>query len=105
MRKKTFDDGYGRHALVYADLFDDLGRPAGRRSRPSFGRTDVLNFDTVNIHPSRQPSGYRPRHDNLTDERVLELIQSELNDYRWSMSTLDAIAAHLRGGGRQVGGR
>ena len=49
--KRTFDDDYGRHALVYRRGVDG----------PAFGRVDVIQLgivgDVVNM-----PVGYSPRH-------------------------------------------
>lgn len=52
--RKTFDDAYGKHALVIPDL------------DPLFGRVDVLAILEKNggarLHPSRVASGYTPTH-------------------------------------------
>ena len=54
--RKTFDDAYGRHALVIPDSEVD----------PLFGRVDVLSILEKNrgarLHPSRVASEYVPTH-------------------------------------------
>jgi|LakMenE18May11ns_1017448.scaffolds.fasta_scaffold9817430_1 hypothetical protein len=54
--RKTFDDDYGRHALVIAE--DEF--------EPSFGRVDVILVLEKNggprLHPSRVAPGYKPTH-------------------------------------------
>ncbi len=54
--RKTFDDAYGRHALVMPDSEVD----------PLFGRVDVLSILEKNrgarLHPSRVASEYVPTH-------------------------------------------
>ena len=54
--RKTFDDAYGKHALVIPDNgFDAL-----------FGRVDVITILEKNhgarLHPSRVAPGYVPTH-------------------------------------------
>lgn len=53
---KTFDDTYGRHALVIVD----------RELEPSFGRVDVIKLMDDNrgrrLHPSRISADYNPAH-------------------------------------------
>jgi hypothetical protein len=49
--RRTFDDPYGKHALVYGE--DDY---------PAFGRTDVLHIIPWRMHPTRVRSNYLPRH-------------------------------------------
>ena len=50
--KKTFDDAYGKHALVHT----------GDSDFPAFGRTDVMHIVPWNMHPSRSREDYRPTH-------------------------------------------
>ena len=54
--RKTFDDEYGRHALVMME----------GEVEPSFGRVDVLAILDKNggahLHPSRIAPGYAPTH-------------------------------------------
>lgn len=54
--QKTFDDTYGRHALVLPE--GDL--------EPSFGRVDVIGILDKNggarLHPSRVRDDYIPTH-------------------------------------------
>jgi|LakMenEpi03Aug12_release.lakeMendotaPanAssembly.Ray.scaffolds.fasta_scaffold235142_5 hypothetical protein len=54
--RKTFDDTYGRHALVIEGINVD----------PSFGRVDVISLLEQNhassLHPSRVSSEYQPTH-------------------------------------------
>lgn len=56
--RRTFDDEYGRHALVYPPGRDD------RDALPRFGRVDVLNHISaigVLLHPTRA-AGHTPTH-------------------------------------------
>lgn len=52
--RKTTDDVFGRHALVYVD---DSGFPAE-------GRRDVNHMmpHGSSFHPTRMPEGYQPKH-------------------------------------------
>lgn len=54
--QKTFDDDYGRHALVFLD----------GEIEPPLGRVDVLMILEKNggarLHPSRVREDYRPTH-------------------------------------------
>ena len=54
--RKTFDDAYGKHALVIPDNGVDA----------LFGRVDVIMILDKNggrrLHPSRVPSAYVPTH-------------------------------------------
>lgn len=54
--RKTFDDDYGKHALVMP----------GDVMNPLFGRVDVLEVLEKNggarLHPSRVARGYEPTH-------------------------------------------
>jgi hypothetical protein len=54
--RKTFDDPYGKHALVILDRDVD----------PRFGRIDVIEVLEKNggprLHPSRVTSEYAPTH-------------------------------------------
>ena len=60
--RKTFDDEYGRHALVMNDDVD-----------PLFGRVDVIAILEKNggarLHPSRVASGYIGTHAKKRRER------------------------------------
>ena len=49
---KTFDDDYGRHALVL--------RPGA--DGPAFGRIDVVQLGARACSPSVMPEDYVPRH-------------------------------------------
>ena len=54
--RKTFDDAYGKHALVIPDNGVDA----------LFGRVDVIMILDKNggrrLHPSRVPAAYVPTH-------------------------------------------
>lgn len=56
--RKTFDDTYGRHALVILDGDNEVD--------PSLGKIDVLLILEKNggarLHPSRVREDYRPTH-------------------------------------------
>lgn len=52
MQRKTFDDDYGRHALVL--------RPGA--DGPAFGRIDVVQLGARACSPSVMPKDYVPRH-------------------------------------------
>lgn len=51
VNKRTFDDDYGRHALVYRRGVDG----------PAFGRVDVIQLGIVG-DPVNMPVGYAPKH-------------------------------------------
>ena len=62
--RKTFDDAYGRHALVIPDDGVD----------PLFGRVDVLAILEKNggarLHPSRVAPGYAPTRSTSPYRRI-----------------------------------
>ncbi len=51
VNKRTFDDAYGRHALVLRRGYDG----------PAFGRVDVIQLGIVG-DPVNMPRNYSPRH-------------------------------------------
>ena len=52
--KRTFDDGYGNHALVYENGNDNRA--------PEFGRTDVMHIIPLRLHPTRARTDYVGLH-------------------------------------------
>lgn len=65
--RKTFDDEYGNHALVYPTMYPNTIGRGGDPDVPKFGRIDVLSVIGATgviaggLHPTRC-SGHNPTH-------------------------------------------